>query len=109
MKTDPPSVAAAYTTVLERAILNMRMRIRYGETIRQDELHDFLDALHNIPKNLMDCGQSYSKERVIKDLAAYDDKWLNRPDSERRQSLLSYLENANYPELPQKSTGEQLG
>jgi hypothetical protein len=36
----PPDVVLAYTVLLERAIIHLRYRLRYGDTVSQDELHD---------------------------------------------------------------------
>ena len=90
----PPQVADAYMTLLERAILGLRFRLRYGEEIAADELHDMLDALHNVPTMLRDYGGWFVEENIDADLARYDARWLGRPGSERRDSLVGLLEQS---------------
>ena len=41
-----------YAKLLEAVILNLRMRIRYGEDVSHHEVHDLMDAIHNIPQML---------------------------------------------------------
>jgi hypothetical protein len=51
----PEPVLRTYIAALNEAILNARMRIRYGESIDMQELHDLLDGIHNMPQMLW-CG-----------------------------------------------------
>jgi hypothetical protein len=109
MRPSPPSVADVYTAVLERAILNLRMRIRYGEEVSTEELHDLLDALHNIPRMLRDYGGWFVETNIDKDLARYDDRWAGKEGSELREPLLSYLPHGASPEGGDNRFGEQPG
>ena len=87
----PPDVVHVYTTLLGRAILELRFRVRMGEVISADELHDLLDALHNVPAMLRDYGNWMVEENIDQDLARYDSRWVGRPDSELRKSLIDLL------------------
>jgi hypothetical protein len=84
MPSPTPEVANAYTAILERAILNLRMRLRYGEIVTAEELHDFLDALHNVPIMLRDYGGWHVEENINFDLAHYDKRWIGPPLFARR-------------------------
>jgi hypothetical protein len=99
MTTPPPDAVAAYTALLERAILNLRMRLRYGEEVSPDEVHDYLDALHNVPTMLRDYGGWHVEENIDADLAFYDERWLGRPGSELRTSLVETLRRARAGEF----------
>jgi hypothetical protein len=88
-----------YILVLERAILELRCRIRYGETVPIDEVNDLMDALHNIPRMLRKYGGWHVIENINADLAAYDRKWINFEDPDRRPSLMEMLEDARAGEL----------
>jgi hypothetical protein len=70
----PPDVVHVYTTLLERAIVELRFRVRMGEVISADELHDFLDALHNVPTMLRDYGNWMVEENIDQHLARYDSR-----------------------------------
>lgn len=84
----------AYLTLLEHAILDLRMRIRYGEGVSLDEVHDFLDALHNVPRMLKEYGEWHVEEHIQAELAAYDGRWLSQPGSDFRRSLVETLNAA---------------
>jgi len=86
-----PQVFHDYILVLERAILDLRMRIRYDDGVTLDEVHDLLDAVHNIPKMLRDYGDWFVTENMEADLARYDDRWLPTGNSKMRKSLLQHL------------------
>jgi hypothetical protein len=90
----PESVIRAYLSVLREAILNVRMRIRYGETIDMQELHDLTDALENIPQMLCDYGGWHVEENIDSALLRYDRKYYNPGESERATSLMRALETA---------------
>lgn len=94
MPTPSPEVVAAYTALLERAIINLRMRLRYNDGVTFDEVHDFLDALHNVPIMLRDYGGWHVEENINWHLAHYDERWVGRPGSEFRNSLVETLERA---------------
>jgi aminoglycoside phosphotransferase (APT) family kinase protein len=100
----PPAVLSTYLELLSRAIVTTRFRIREGETISQDEMHDLLQALHNIPTMLRDYGSAggwFVEENVDRDLLAYDQKWACRGDSELRESLAETLQRAREGEQAQ--------
>ena len=97
MATAPPEVARAYIILLERAIVHLRFRIRSGDTLSSDELHDWLDALHNVPTMLNDYGSGggwFSEKNIDCDLARYDDRWLAKPDAIQRMGMIKTLTRA---------------
>jgi hypothetical protein len=94
-----PEIVNAYTAVLERAILSLRMRLRYSEEVTPDEVHDLMDALHNIPIMLRNYGGWHVEENIDYDLAHYDKKWLSVPGSTLRSSLVGLLERARLGEF----------
>jgi hypothetical protein len=67
------------------------MRIRYDDAVTIEEVHDLMDALHNIPRMLRDCSDWYVPENIDADLARYDEKWVGSQHSERRKSLIQHL------------------
>ncbi|HZZ73535.1 MAG TPA: hypothetical protein VFE24_14880 [Pirellulales bacterium] len=91
MDRPPQDVAEVYLTFLERAITGLRMRIRYGEQVSLDEVHDLMDALHNIPAMLRGAGEWFTEENITADLARYDQRWLGEPGSQLRNSLIDNL------------------
>jgi hypothetical protein len=95
----PEPIAKPLLMLLEQAILGLRMRIRYGEEISLDEIHDFCDALHNIPPMLREHGGWHVEENIESDLAAYDRRWMPQPGSELRKSLVETLNAARRGEL----------
>ncbi len=84
-------ISATYNRVLELAILDLRMRIRYDDGVTIDEVHDLMDALHNIPQMIRDCSGWHVPENIDADLARYDAKWIGSDDSVRRKSLIQHL------------------
>ena len=80
-----------YILVLERAILDLRMRIRYDDGVTLEEVHDLLDAIHNIPAMLRDYGNWFVTENIDTDLSRYDSRWLSVGDSKMRKPLLQHL------------------
>ena len=99
MQAPPPDTVNAYTALLEKAILNLRMRLRYGEDVTLDEVHDLLDALHNIPMMLRSYGGWHKEENIDASLARYDERWLNHPGSDFSRSLLDTLRSAQAGEF----------
>lgn len=91
MPTPPPEVAAAYTALLERAMLELRMRLRYEDGVTSEEVHDLLDALHNVPTMLRRYGGWHVEENIDWQLARFDAKWVGRPGAELRTSLVETL------------------
>ena len=106
-----PDVVHVYTTLLERAIIELRHRLRCEEMISADELHDFLDALHNVPQMLRDYGNWMVEENIDQDLARYDSRWVGRPGSKQRKSLVDLLERCKRGEFdhPYKAGGTSGG
>jgi len=83
-----------YLHVLERAILDLRARIRYDDDVSMDEVHDLLDAVHNIPKMLRDYGGWHVTENIDADLADYDTKWSGKGQATGRKRLIEHLQRA---------------
>lgn len=95
-----PAVRNAYLAFLEQAIVRFRCRIRDGERISQDEMHDFLDALHNVPHMLRDYGNWFVEANVDRDLARYDEKWAGaRVHEVHTPALASLLRRAREGEF----------
>jgi hypothetical protein len=86
--------ADVYLVFLARAITRLRMRIRYGEQLTIDEVHDYLDALHNVPALIRGDGEWFTEANIAADLAQYDTRWLRQPGSELRRSLATTLDEA---------------
>ncbi len=93
-KLAPESVIRAYASVLRDAILDVRRRIRYGETIDLQELHDLTDALENVPAMLCSYGQWHVEENIDVGLKRYDKKWCHPDASVQTLSLMRALERA---------------
>lgn len=91
-KLAPEPVLRAYMAVLHDAILNARMRIRYGETIDPEELHDLLDGIHNIPEMLCAYGGWHVEANIDQHLRDYDERWYVPGSASRRCSLVQSLE-----------------
>lgn len=91
MNLNNDDISNVYNRLLERAILDLRMRIRYDDGVSIDEVHDLLDALHNIPQMIRDCSGWHVPENIDADLASYDAKWFGADGSERRKSLIQQL------------------
>lgn len=87
-------VIAVYSKVLEDALLNLRMRLRCGEDVDSQEVHDLMDSLHNIPIMMNSYGGWQVEKNVDADLARYDSKWLSVEGSDLRSSLMKSLERA---------------
>jgi hypothetical protein len=94
MPSAPEPIAKDFLALMERAILQLRMRIRYGEEVSLKEVHDFLHALHNVPTMLRNYGGWHVEENIEADLARYDELWLSQPGSEFRKSLVKTLEDS---------------
>jgi len=94
VNSTPGSLFHDYIRVLERAILDLRARIRYEDDVTILEVHDLLDAIHNIPKLLQSCDGWHVPENVDADLARYDAKWLGAGNAALRKSLVEHLNKA---------------
>jgi hypothetical protein len=90
----PEPVIHDYLLVLERAILDVRARIRYDDDISLDEVHDVLDAIHNIPAMLRRFGDWHVPENIDSALQTYDAKWVGVGSSRLRKSLGDHLKRA---------------
>jgi hypothetical protein len=95
MTAPGPDVVNAYTALLERVILNWRLRLRYGEVVSADESHDLLDALRNVPIMLRNYGDWFVEQNVLQD----HERWLKARDSELRISLVETLHRARFGEF----------
>ena len=84
--------ADAYIKLMEKAILQLRLRIRYGEIVSLDEIHDLLDAMHNIPAMLRGDSAWHNEGNIMADLARYDELWMCRAGSDHRISLVQALD-----------------
>ena len=79
--------------MLERAITDLRFRIRYGDAVTIREVHDILDSLHNINAMLRGSGHWLIPENIDADLKRYDEKWLNADDdAQSRRGLFAVLQ-----------------
>ena len=72
-----------YAKLLEVVVLNLRMRIRYGEEISNREVHDLMDAIHNIPQMLRSCDAWHVPANIDFDLQRYDEKWSKQSGCSR--------------------------
>jgi len=88
----PEGVLWAYMAVLSEAVLNARMRIRYGESIDMQELHDLLDAIENIPEMLCAYGNRHVEENIDLCLRSYDERWCQPGSPSLRSSLMQTLD-----------------
>lgn len=93
MDSQNEDISTLYNRLLEFAILDLRMRIRYGDGVSMDEVHDLLDAIHNIPRMIRDCSGWHVPENIDAALARYDSKWVDSDDSELRSSLVQQLKD----------------
>jgi hypothetical protein len=80
-----------YIRVLELAIRDLRARIRYEDDVTMQEVHDLLDAIHNIPILLRSPGGWYVPENIDSALGRYDAKWIGTGNAKLRTSLMEYL------------------
>jgi hypothetical protein len=67
------------------------MRIRYDDEVTIHEVHDLLDAIHNIPHMLRDYGEWHVEENIDADMARYDKKWFRHGNAKLRRSLVETL------------------
>ncbi len=79
----------AYLYVLERVIVDLRKAVRSGKTVDEDQIHDLLDAVHNIPTMLAEHHGWYTPEHVMPDLERYDHKWHGKPGVSLDLSLVA--------------------
>ena len=90
----PEPVLRAYLAVLRDAILSIRMRIRYGETIDMQEIHDLMDAVENIPEMLCAYGDWHVEGNIDWGLKHYDERWYKQGADPPMTSLQTSLEKA---------------
>jgi hypothetical protein len=86
-----------YLAVLQEAVLNLRMRIRYGESIDIQEILDLLDAVHNIPEMVCAYGGWHVEKNIDQDLAQYDARWFKADSDCLRSSLMKTLSEQLQP------------
>ena len=67
------------------------MRIRYGESIDMQEIHDLMDGIHNIPEMLCAYGGWHVEENINFHLNHYDERWFKSDSSKIRMSLMQTL------------------
>jgi len=91
MNLTPDDVLHDYSRILQLAILDYRARIRYDDDVSIEEVHDLLNALHNIPRMLRCCDGWNIPQNIDADLKAYDAKWRTGADSTRGTPLMEYL------------------
>jgi hypothetical protein len=103
MRPAPSDVLKDYTTLLERAILNLRVRLRIGETVTPEELIAYLDAIENIPTMLRHYGGWHVEKNIDWHLAHYDEKWMGQAGSELRSSLVETLKRVRAGEFDRPS------
>ena len=94
MRSPPSNVSKAYLILLDKAIVNLRMRIRYGENLSNDEIHDLLDAIHNIPEMLHNYGGWFVEGNINQALLRFDERWQKQGSSDFRISLIDALQDA---------------
>ena len=90
----PEPQFSIYLYVLRSAILEVRYRIRRGDPMPTDQLHDLMDAIENIPEFLSEYeghGGWLVEDNIKWYLERYDDRWGKAPGSFR---LLDVLQKA---------------
>jgi len=88
----PENVQRVYLAVLHRAIVDIRYRIRCGESIDMQGIHDLMDGIHNIPEMLCGYGDWHVEKNIDFDLNRYDEKWCKPTDTgSRRHGLMKTL------------------
>ena len=85
-------ISIIYNRLLELAILDLRMRIRYADCVTIDEVYDLMEALHNIPQMIRHCSGWHVPENINADLARYDARWVGTDNSKLRKSLVLHLD-----------------
>lgn len=93
-----------YTLLLELAIVQLRYRIRYQDAVTLDEIHDYLDSLHNVGPMLRGVGGWFTPENIDVDLRRYDSRWLTTDDGAKLRrglfALLQSIRRGEYGDLP---------
>jgi hypothetical protein len=95
----PQKTVKAYTVLLRMVIVRLRFRLRMGEDVSADEVHDLMDAIENIPLMLMNYGGWHVEANIDAALERYDQRWLPRGNSAHRDSLVEMLARAKRGEL----------
>ncbi len=73
----PEPYLAAYQAFLSSALDAARdLSHPHGPTTKE-QLHDLLEALHNIPGFINNYGGWFVHENLLKELKRYDDKWAD--------------------------------
>jgi len=90
----PEDVVQVYSRVLEQALLSLRMRIQYEDEVTMLEVHDLLDAIHNIPQMLRKCSGWHIPENIDRDLLRYDQKWQDVGNAKLRTPMSECLRRA---------------
>lgn len=76
-------------------MLHLRRRIRYGETVSLQEVHDVMDAIHNIPSMLLGVGGWHVPENIDVDLKRYDARWPPEEGVPRVRLMKTLIEIRN--------------
>ena len=87
-----PIPHSEYARLVEIVVLHLRRRIRYGETVSLQEVHDVMDAIHNIPSMLLGVGGWHVPENIDADLKRYDAKWPPEDGVSRVRLLKTLIE-----------------
>lgn len=101
----PEPQFSTYLWVLEQAIIHVRQRVRAGKPMPDEQLHDLMDAIHNVPKFLSEYGGWYVEENIRAAFAAYDELWGNAKDDSPGFRLVECLSMA----LEQMKQTDQYG
>lgn len=103
----PEPQFSAYMYVLRAAVLEIRMRLRQGEPMPPDQLHDLLDAVHNVPEFVSEYrsgGGWFVDDNIKAEFQSYDNRWGQAQSEELGGfRLLDKLEQA---QALMKATGQ---
>lgn len=72
MKLAPQNILKAALVTLERAILSLRNATYPGNELSQQAINDLADALHNIPKSLLNWDETKDLEEIRLFLKSFD-------------------------------------
>ena len=79
MALSPDDPLLPYLAALEHAIVQLRARIRYEEPVSLEEIHDLMDAVHNVPGLLRRESEWFTAENIEKDFSCDDERWTGEP------------------------------
>jgi hypothetical protein len=91
----PEPVLRLYADVMRYALLDLRMRIRYGEAVSLREVEDIISAVENIPKMICRYDDRVLVEDVKWHLDYFDRKYpettSTAPDNQPGRSSMAKL------------------